>query len=61
MLSQKLFNYLLSSNYSFDETTMNVHNHSICDDRKDILRIRAKTMNRRGPTLSQEATLMIEG
>lgn len=58
MLSQKLYNYLLNANYSFDDT-MEDYNNSMISERKD-LQIRSKTMYRREPTLSHNMTLLIE-
>lgn len=61
MLSQKLYNYLLNANnanYTFDDT-MSDYNSSMISERKE-LQIRAKTMNRREPTLSHNVTLLIE-
>lgn len=58
MLSQKLFNYLRNSNHSFDDA-MNAYNNNMISERKEQ-QIRAKTMNRREPTLSHNVTLMIE-
>lgn len=58
MLSQKLYNYLLNSNHSFDDS-MNAYNNNVLSERK-VQQIRAKTMNRREPTLSHNVTLLIE-
>lgn len=61
MLSQKLYNFLLNTNYTLNDSmsVMSAYNNSMIGERKEQ-HIRARTLNRREPTLTHNVTLLIE-
>ena len=58
MFTQILQNCLLKTNYSFVNLTMNVQYNTSCDDIKEK---HTKLQVRRGPVLSDNETLIVEG
>lgn len=60
MLSEALFSYLLSNNYSYGlDDSMNSNNDSLMND-GNVPKVRTKTLYRREPALSDSVTLLIE-